>query len=295
MSILNTARCRQVLLRSVDARILRSHLAGQACADRTCALSMRMHHPSGRITGHPAWKALAAHFEADPRSASACAFCRGPAARRAPDARSGRASISITPRIASLTKRCTSCGSWPKNARCGRASRRCSAATRSIAPRIVQCCTWHCARRAARRSKSMARTWCLEVHARARPDVAVRRARAQRQMERPQRPAHPPCHQYRHRRIRPGARDGVRGTQALQRPESRLSVCLQRRRHRSRRSRARSGCSADAVHCLFEDLYDFGDDDQRPQRTCLVGFRARWRRQARSPGISSRSRPMPRR
>ena len=51
----------------------------------------------------------------------------------------------------------------------------------------------------------------------ARPDERLRRARAQRRLERPHRPADQQCRQHRDRRVGSGTRHGVRGAQALQR------------------------------------------------------------------------------
>ena len=72
----------------------------------------------------------------------------------------------------------------------------------------------------------------------ARQDDRLRQPRAQRRVERPHRQAHSQRGQHRHRRLRPRSGDGLRGAQALQRPRHDLPVCLQRRRHRFRRSGA---------------------------------------------------------
>ena len=92
---------------------------------------------------------------------------------------------------------------------------------------------------------------------------ALRQPRAQRRVEGPHRQAHPQRHQHRHRRLRPRPGDGVRGAEALQRARHDVPLRLQRRRHRLRRSGARSRSGGDAVHRLVEDLHDARDDDQR--------------------------------
>ena len=57
-------------------------------------------------------------------------------------------------------------------------------------------------------------------------------------------------------------------------------------------ARPRSG--RNAFHRLFENLHDAGDDDQRSKRARLVCSRVWAAMTRRSPSISSRSRPMPR-
>ena len=109
---------------------------------------------------------------------------------------------------------------------------------------------------------------------RARQDDRVRQPGAERRLDGPHGPADQEHRQHRHRRLRPGAGDGLRGAQALQRPRPDLPVRLQRRRHRLRRGHPRPRPGRDAVHRLVEDVHDPGDDDQRPHRTRLVPRRA---------------------
>ena len=84
-------------------------------------------------------------------------------------------------------------------------------------------------RRAARRAARAARTprsWSTatdvvpEVHAVLDRMARVRRRRPQRRVDGPHRAAHPQRRQHRHRRLRPRARDGLRGAAPLQRRAS---------------------------------------------------------------------------
>ena len=112
------------------------------------------------------------------------------------------ASISITPRIASPTRRAAALQLADETA-CAGGSTPCSAATKSTSPRSAPCCTWRCARRAARRSWSTAQTSCP----RCTPCWTrwpLCRSRAQRRVERPHGQAHSQCRQHRHRRLGPG-------------------------------------------------------------------------------------------
>ena len=143
---------------------------------------------------------------------------------------------------------------------------------RSTSRRTAPCCTSRCARRAAPRSCVDGAERRARGPRRARQDGGLRRSRAQRRLEGPHRQAHPQRRQHRHRRLRPRAGDGLRGAAALQRARHDVPLRLQRRRHRLRRSDARSRPRRDAVHRLLEDLHHAGDHDQRAHRARL----ARW-------------------
>ena len=52
---------------------------------------------------------------------------------------------------------------------------------------------------------------------------------------------------------------------------------LQRRRHRLRRGRSRSGPRGDAIHCLLQDFHHARNNDQRPIRPRLVAGWIGWR------------------
>src|SRR5437660_1649985 len=97
-------------------------------------------------------------------------------------------------------------------------------------------------------------------------DGRLRDPRAEWRVEGPHRKAHPQRRQHRHRRLRPRARHGLRGPQALQRSRDGLQVRVERRRDRFRRGHPRPGPGGNALHRLVEDLHDAGDDDQRRER-----------------------------
>ena len=129
---------------------------------------------------------------------------------------------------------------------------------------------------------------------RARQDGRLLREDPERRVEGVHRQADPQRHQHRHRRLGPRPGDGLRGPEALQRSQPDVPLRLERRRHRLRRGHPRPRPGRDAVHRLLEDVHDAGDDDQRPDRARLVpGGPAR--REGRSRGTSSPSRPTPRR
>jgi glucose-6-phosphate isomerase len=80
-----------------------------------------------------------------------------------------------------------------------------------------------------------------EVHAVLDQHGRVRRAGARRRLAGLHRQADPQCRQHRHRRLRPGAGDGLRGAAPLQRTRPDLPLRLQRGRHRLRRGGAGPG------------------------------------------------------
>ena len=203
------------------------------------------------------------------------------------------ASTWTTRRTASPARRSRSSSNWPSSPACGPASTPCSGGRRSTSPRSAPSCTWRCAperavHRRGRRGRRAGRP------RRARPDGRLLRGGAGRGVDGAHRQAHPQRHQRRHRRLGPRPGDGLRGPQALQRPEPDLPVRLQRRRHRLRRSHPRPRPGGDAVHRLLEDLHDPRDDDQRPHGAA-PGAWAPWGTRRRSPGTSSPSRRMPKR
>src|SRR5882762_8983041 len=115
----------------------------------------------------------------------------------------------------------------------------------------------------------------------ARPDDRVRESGPERRVDGAHRKAHPQRRQYRHRRLRPRAGDGLRGAEALQRSRHDVRLRVQRRRHRCRRGGPRPRPGGDARHRRLEDLHDAGDDDQRAERPCVAAPGLRWRRQGR--------------
>ena len=76
-----------------------------------------------------------------------------------------------------------------------------------------------------------------QIHARARQDERLRNPPAERRLERPQRQAYPQRRQYRHRGFGSRAGDGLRGAQTLQRTGHDVSLRIECRRYRLRRSR----------------------------------------------------------
>ncbi len=70
--------------------------------------------------------------------------------------------------------------------------------------------------------------------------------------------------QHRHRRLRPGAGDGLRGAAPLQPARHDVPLRVERRRHRHRRGHARSRSGRNAVHRRVEDVHHAGNADQRP-------------------------------
>ena len=83
-------------------------------------------------------------------------------------------------------------------------------------------------------------------------------------VERPHREADQEHRQRRHRRLRPRAGDGLRGSSPLQPAGHDLPVRLERRLHRFRRGHPRPRRRRDAVHRLLEDVHHARDDDERP-------------------------------
>ena len=69
--------------------------------------------------------------------------------------------------------------------------------------------------------------------------------------------------QYRDRRFRSRPRHGIRSAPALQPARHDLPFRLQRRWHRPRRGRSRSGSRRDTVHRLLQNFHDARNDDQR--------------------------------
>src|SRR5436190_3662726 len=157
-------------------------------------------------------------------------------------------------------------------------------------------------RRAARRAAGAARRLVHrgrrerrpEGPCRARSDDGVRRSRARRRLDGPHRQTDPQRRQYRHRRFRPRAGHGLRGAQVLQRPPPGVPLRVQRRRHRLRRSGARSRSRRDALHHLVQDLHHARDDDQRAHGPRVAPRRRRGRRgrggQALRRGLDQRRR-----
>ena len=246
------------------------------------------------LAGRPAWKALEEHHRQIRGVHLRDLFARDPGRGE----RLTAEAAGIYPRLfeepdyrghAAAARRAS-----PRSAACARASTPCSGARGSTSPRSGRCCTWRCAHLAAPRSWSTARTWCPAVHA-----VLDRMAGFANRVRGggwsgAHRQAHPQRRQHRHRRLRSGAGHGLRGAQALQRPQPHLPVRLEHRWHRLRRGGPRSRPGRDALHRVVEDLHDARDDDQRPHRARMVAGRRRRRRPRRSRSTSSRSRPTPR-
>ena len=117
------------------------------------------------------------------------------------------------------------CSSRSPRSRAARAdATRCSAASASTSPRTAPCSTSRCGCRASARSSSTARTssptsTSCSTGWRAFSD----RIRSGR-VEGPHRQADPQRRQHRHRRLRPRARDGLRGAPRLQAPRPRRSA-----------------------------------------------------------------------
>ena len=85
----------------------------------------------------------------------------------------------------------------------------CSAATRSTSPRSARCCTWLCARRKGASIFVDGQDVVPEVHEVLDRMAAFSESRAQRRVEGPHRQAHSQRDQHRHRRLGPGAGDGL--------------------------------------------------------------------------------------
>ena len=128
----------------------------------------------------------------------------------------------------------------------------------------------------------------------ARPDGRLLRPGAERRLDRLHRPTHPQRGQHRHRRLRPGPGDGLRGAAPLQRPAAHPALRLQRGRHRLRRGDPRPGPGRDAVHRLIQDLHHPGDARQRARGAGVEPAR-RSETSARWPGTSWRCPPTRRR
>ena len=155
-----------------------------------------------------------------PRIAPAQAVRRRSAARRAAGARS-RGHLSRLFEEPHHRRDADSCScNWPRNRACERASTPCSAARRSTSPKSGPCCTSPCARRGARRSSSTAQNVVPEVHA-----VLDKMAAFSERVRSGAWLGHtgkrdPQRRQHRHRRLGPGAGDGLRSAAALQRPRT---------------------------------------------------------------------------
>ena len=246
---------------------------------------------SGRLTDQPAWKALEEHhrdirtvhlrelFARDPRRGERLtAGGRGRLSRLFEEPDHRRHAAAARPprgglRPARPHRRHVRRREDQRLGETGRAPRGVARAARRVDP--------------GRRRERRARGSC-----RARPDGGLRESRPQRRVDRPHRQADPQRRQHRHRRLRPRAGHGLRGAQALQRPQPHLPLRLEHRRHRLRRSGPRSRPGGDALHRVVQDLHDARDDDQRPHRARVVaGGRRRRRgvgRQALRRGLDQR-------
>ena len=184
--------------------------------------------------------------------------------------------------------------SSPSEPGCASASTRCSAAStinvtenRAVLHVALRMPRGHVARRRRRA------TWCRRCTrcSTAWPTFADRRPVGR--VEGPHRQADPQRRQHRHRRLRPGPGDGLRGAAPLQRPRHDLPLRLERRRHRLRRGDARPRPGGDAVHRLLEDVHDARDDDQRAHARASGRCDGSAATSARSRSTSSRCRPTP--
>ena len=120
------------------------------------------------------------------------------------------------------------------------------------------------AARAARHPDPGGRRQCRARRARgARPYGGVCRPGAQRGVAGIYGQADPQYRQYRHRRVGPGAGDGVRGAAALLPARPHVPLCVECGRHGFCRGDTGPGCGGDAVYRGVEDVYDAGDDDER--------------------------------
>ena len=145
---------------------------------------------------------------------------------------------------------------------------RCSAASTSTCPKTARCCTSRCACRPASRCGGRHRRRGAGARG-ARPDGGLRQPGQVGRLEGLHRQADQERHQCRHRRIRPGPGDGVRGAAALRHPGHHVPVRVQRGLHRLRRGDPRPGPGRDAVHHLLQDVRHAGDADQRHLRPGL--------------------------
>ena len=140
--------------------------------------------------------------------------------RRAPSGTPSRSAICTwtTPSTWSPTRRCGCCASWPRRPGWPSCGTRCSAARRSTSPRTAPCCTPRCARPGSAVVEVRRRERRARGARGARPGWATfaDRVRAGR-LDGPHRQAHQDRRQHRHRRLRPGPGDGVRGAARLHR------------------------------------------------------------------------------
>ena len=153
---------------------------------------------------------------------------------------------------------------WPSRSTCRSAERRCSPASTSTSPRTGRCCTRRCASRAGRRPRGRRRRGGRRGARGADQGVRVRRQGAQRRVDRGHRGTDRDGGQHRHRRLRPGPGDGVRGAQALREAGARGAVRLQHRSDRRRREDQRPEPGHHLVHRRVQDVHHAGDPDQRP-------------------------------
>ena len=184
------------------------------------------------LTRRPAWKALAAHHQEIGDLHLRKLFADDPEARRADDGRGP----GHLPRLLEESHHRRDPQAAPATGRgmpiCERGSTPCSGVKRSTSRRTALSCTWPCARQRGLDRRRWRKRGASGPR-RPRQDGGFLRPGAQRHLERLHRETHSQRREHRYRRLRPRARDGLRGTQAVQRPGLELSVCFQRRRHRS--------------------------------------------------------------
>ena len=220
------------------------------------------------LTELPAWKALSAHYEQFRNVHLRKLF--------ADDPKRGE-SLAVTAegfyfdyskhRVTDETMRLL-IAAGRTNPACAIASTRCFAATRSTSPKSAPCCMSRCAPRAMRRSWSTGRMSCRKsTQVLDRMADFSDRVRSGAWTGHTGKP-HPQRDQYRHRRLRPRPRDGVRSAAPLQRSHAHVPLRLERRWHRFRRGDARPRSGRDAVHHFVEDLHHARDHDQ-----CAYGAR----------------------
>ena len=196
-----------------------------------------MTKPIAPLTERPAWKALEAHHQKYPRAPSAQALCRRPQARRAHDGRSGGPLPGLLEeshhRRNPQAARC----SLPRNPAC---AKRIDAMFGGEKINVTENrAVLHVALRAPRGASIVVdgENVVPQVHAvldkMADFSKRVRSGAWKGHTGKP----HSQRHQYRHRRLRPRAGDGLRGVEALQRARHDVPFCFQRRWHRLRGSR----------------------------------------------------------